>query len=147
MDEFVHARSLVSVETIVICLKIDRTKESWFHPSTPPVFHNLKTGLVIALRSAGVLSLLPGKRDKDETKQIAEEILAYLKENPAAEDTLAGIVEWWLLEQKIRETTSAVQKALAELVRDGLVLERKGKDSQVRYCINPDKPPKSSDKP
>jgi hypothetical protein len=92
-------------------------------------------------------SRLSEERDKDETKHVAEVILAYLKENPAAEDTLAGIVEWWLLEQQIRDTTSAVQKALAELVRDGLVIERKGKDSQVRYCINPDKLPSSSDKP
>jgi len=29
------------------------------------------------------------------------EILAYLADHPDAQDTLAGIFEWWLLERKI----------------------------------------------
>lgn len=33
---------------------------------------------------------------------IMQEILAYLSEHPDAEDTLAGIAEWWLLKQKVR---------------------------------------------
>ena len=57
--------------------------------------------------------------------QIAHEILAYLAEHPEAEDTLDGIVRWWLLEQKIKYQTNMVREAIAELVGEGLLLEYK----------------------
>jgi hypothetical protein len=66
----------------------------------------------------------------------AQAILTYLAENPDAQDTLAGIAEWWLLERQIKTQTAAVKEALAELVSGELVLERKGKDSQAHYRIN-----------
>ncbi len=68
--------------------------------------------------------------------QIAHEILAYLAEHPGAQDTVEGIVEWWLLEQKIKRRTAQVKEALTQLVAEGLVLERKGKDSRVYYRLN-----------
>lgn len=71
-----------------------------------------------------------------EPAEIAHEILAYLVEHPRAQDTLEGIVEWWLLEQEILRRTAQVQAALAELVARGLVLERQGKDGRTRYRIN-----------
>jgi hypothetical protein len=67
---------------------------------------------------------------------VAKAVLAYLVDHPHAHDTLAGIAEWWLLEQQIKTQTAAVKEALAELVSEGLVLERRGKDSQVHYQIN-----------
>jgi hypothetical protein len=67
---------------------------------------------------------------------IAQAILAYLAENPDAQDTLAGIAKWWLLEQQIKTQTATVKEVLAELVSGELILERKGKDSQVHYRIN-----------
>jgi len=67
---------------------------------------------------------------------IAQAILAYLAEHPDAQDTLAGIAEWWLLEQQIKTQTATVKQALAELVSGELILERKGKDSLVHYRIN-----------
>lgn len=70
------------------------------------------------------------------TKKITHEILAYLVEHPEAQDTLEGIVGWWLLEQEIKRQTVKVKKALAELVAKGLVLERQGKDSRTFYRIN-----------
>ena len=78
------------------------------------------------------------KPDESSTgkSQIAYEILAYLVDHPEAQDTLEGIVEWWLLEQQITRQTAKVRKALAELVTKGLILERKGKDSRTHYCIN-----------
>jgi DNA-binding transcriptional regulator PaaX len=68
--------------------------------------------------------------------QVARSILTYLIENRNAQDTMAGIVEWWVVEQQIKTETAAVRTALAELVARGLIIEREGKDSQVHYRIN-----------
>ena len=70
---------------------------------------------------------------------IASDILAYFDEHPQAQDTLEGIVQWWLMEQRIKQVISEVKSALEELVREGLVLERKGADGQARYGINLEK--------
>jgi hypothetical protein len=71
----------------------------------------------------------------DKTR-IAHEILAYLKDHPDAQDTLEGIVEWWLLETKIKYQTTLVMDALADLVEKELILEHKSKDSRVYYQAN-----------
>lgn len=68
--------------------------------------------------------------------QVAYEILAYLVKHPDAQDTLEGIMEWWLLEQQIEREVAKVKEALAELVAEGLILERKGRDSRSSYKIN-----------
>jgi hypothetical protein len=71
-----------------------------------------------------------------EKSRAAHDILAYLIENPGAQDTLDGIVQWWLLEQRIRGQTAEVKEALAELVAKKFVLVRKGKDSRTHYRLN-----------
>ncbi len=68
--------------------------------------------------------------------EITREILAYLLEHPDAQDTIDGIVEWWLLEQEIKYQIAKVKEALSELVRNGFVLEKKMKDSLIHYQIN-----------
>lgn len=68
--------------------------------------------------------------------QIGNEILAYLVDHPKAQDTLEGIVNWWLLERAIKFQEAQVKKALAGLVAKGLVMEHKGMDSQTHYRIN-----------
>ena len=73
---------------------------------------------------------------KKEGSEVACEILAYLYEHSDAQDTLTGIVEWWLLEREVKRRTVEVEKALAELVAQGLVIERKTKDSQLHYRMN-----------
>jgi hypothetical protein len=80
-----------------------------------------------------------GRRLKERSGKdadIAHEILAYLADHPHAQDTLEGIVQWWLLEQEILRSTSKVQIALAELISQGLVLEREGRDLRTHYRIN-----------
>jgi len=68
--------------------------------------------------------------------QVGYQILAYLIEHPEAQDTLEGIVEWWLLESTIKFQTARVKEAISELVANGLILEHKGLDSQGHYRIN-----------
>lgn len=73
---------------------------------------------------------------KIEGCEIARDILAYLSEHPQAQDTVQGIVQWWLLEQEIKSRIRQVERALASLVAERFVVERKGKDSQIHYRIN-----------
>jgi hypothetical protein len=68
--------------------------------------------------------------------QIGYQILTYLVEHPEAQDTLEGIVEWWLLETAIKYQAVRVKEALSELVAKGFILEHKGLDSQTHYRIN-----------
>jgi len=75
--------------------------------------------------------------DADERLQIACRVLRYLSENPNAQDTLEGVVEWWLLERLTTNHATRVKETLAELVLASLVLERRGKDSRTYYKINP----------
>ena len=74
--------------------------------------------------------------DEDKRSNIARAILEYLLEHPAAQDTLAGIAEWWLPEEKTKTRLVVVKDALDQLAAEGLVLERRGKDSQTHYRIN-----------
>jgi flagellar biosynthesis/type III secretory pathway protein FliH len=59
--------------------------------------------------------------------------------HPRAEDSLEGIVEWWLLEQKIEVATEEVRQAIESLVANEFLIERETTDSQLRYHVNPDK--------
>lgn len=80
----------------------------------------------------------PGWR-KSGQQTIASDVLAYLVEHPKAQDTLEGIVQWWLMEQRIKQAISEVKSAIEELVREGLVLEHEGADGQSRYGVNVEK--------
>jgi hypothetical protein len=73
---------------------------------------------------------------QSEKTKIAREILAYLAEHTDAQDTLEGIVEWWLLDQAIISWTKNVKEALEELVAERLVIERKARDGRIHYRVN-----------
>jgi len=64
------------------------------------------------------------------------EILAYFVDHPQAQDTVEGIVEWWLLEQRIKQATTQVKAALEQLVAEGLVIIREGTAGRVYYRVN-----------
>ena len=67
--------------------------------------------------------------------EIAQEILGHLRKNPEAQDTFAGIVQWWLPSREIRSRTATIKDALRELVYAGLVIQIEGKDAQVSYRL------------
>lgn len=50
---------------------------------------------------------------------VADEIMAYLRENSAAGDTPRGIWRWWLTEQREQVDVAIVEQALDRLVADG----------------------------
>ena len=68
---------------------------------------------------------------------LAPEILEYLIRNPQANDTLEGIVEWWLREHQIRHSVADAKSALAEFVEQNFVLARRGTDGRTHYRMNP----------
>ena len=72
----------------------------------------------------------------NDESQIGNEILAYLVDHQKAQDTLEGIVEWWLLERSIKFQVAQVEKALAVLVEKGFVREQSGRNGRKRYEIN-----------
>jgi hypothetical protein len=64
---------------------------------------------------------------------IERQILEYLSKHPAAQDTLRGIVEWWLLKQKIEQSTADVEAAVKVLVAKGKLAVRTGPDRREFY--------------
>jgi hypothetical protein len=68
--------------------------------------------------------------------EIAHDVLSYLNENSEAGDTLEGIVEWWLLEMKIRHGRAEVKAVLDDLVARELICEYKRRDARVHYRTN-----------
>lgn len=75
--------------------------------------------------------------DCRETPDIGIYILEYLIEHPRAEDTLTGIVDWWLLHQTIKHEITRVINTINELVHKGLIVEVRGPDYKTFYRINP----------
>ena len=73
-----------------------------------------------------------------EQREACYHILAYLADNPDAGDTFEGIVEWWLLHQRIKYETRTVSEAVAKLIDEGLIQEEKGSDSRVVYRVHRD---------
>jgi hypothetical protein len=70
---------------------------------------------------------------------ITKDILNYLFNHADASDTLEGITEWWLLSQRISYEMKRVKAAILKLVEEGWISEIKGRNSTVRYCLNPDR--------
>jgi hypothetical protein len=71
-----------------------------------------------------------------DLSETAQDILNYLAERPQAQDTLEGVIQWWLLEQEIKKQIDRTQSALNELIAAGWVVVRLGKDGRARYRIN-----------
>jgi hypothetical protein len=53
------------------------------------------------------------------------------------DDTVEGIVAWWLPEVRIEYAISEVESALRELAAGKFVLARKTADGRIHYRMNP----------
>jgi len=67
-------------------------------------------------------------------------ILDYLRKNPKAQDTQAGILHWWLTDLPTKPRDATLREALDKLVRDGFLSEHKGKDAQISYRMKTPSP-------
>jgi hypothetical protein len=67
--------------------------------------------------------------------EIAQAIAHYVGKNPEAQDTLEGIVQWWLPEVQNKPRTALIKEALNELIAEGLITAYKAKDAQILYRV------------
>jgi hypothetical protein len=84
------------------------------------------------------------KYNHDETQETAHKILGYLMDNPEAQDTFEGIVDWWLLQQDIKRNVALIRKTVDALIHQGFLLERHGNDRTKYYQVNRERLPEIS---
>ena len=69
-------------------------------------------------------------------KELARQIVAYLRDHPFSGDTLEGVSRWWLKQQRLSECVSDVQQALVRLGNEGLIYERTTPDGRTLFFAN-----------
>ena len=69
---------------------------------------------------------------------IEKEVLAYLAQNPNAEDSVEGITRWWLSSSD-QYTVAEVQAALDELISRKLLVARRCPEGHVYFRANLDR--------
>ena len=58
---------------------------------------------------------------------------------PDRQDTLEGWTEWWIMENHISWAVTEVKRALNELVKRDLMVQRRAADGRIHYRANPKK--------
>jgi hypothetical protein len=67
----------------------------------------------------------------------APEILDYLARRPDAQDTIDGILHWWVFDAYIQKWAPKIAKTVAQLVEQGFLEERRSADGNVFYRVSP----------
>jgi len=67
----------------------------------------------------------------------ASEILDYLARHPEAQDTLDGILHWWVLDSCVKRWASRIAQTVAQLVEQGFLEEKPSPDGQTFYHVSP----------
>lgn len=63
----------------------------------------------------------------------APEILDYLARHPDAQDTIEGILHWWVLDTCIRNWAPKITETVAQLVERGFLEQESSSDGHVFY--------------
>ncbi len=66
----------------------------------------------------------------------APEILDYLSRHPDAQDTIDGILHWWVLDSCIRKWSPTIAETVAQLVEQGFLQEKPSTDGHVFYRVS-----------
>ena len=72
-------------------------------------------------------------------EEIGRSILRYLEAHPNAKDTVEGIAQWWVLREWSVTRFEEVEKALALLISEGLIVETRREGSPPFYRLNQEK--------
>jgi hypothetical protein len=67
----------------------------------------------------------------------APEILEYLARQPGAQDTIDGILHWWVLDACIRNWTPKIAETVAQLVEQGFLEQKRSADGKIFYRVSP----------
>jgi hypothetical protein len=74
--------------------------------------------------------------DRDTAVEtLAAEILRYLQSHRRAADSVDGIAQWWIKQQRLEETLEQVQAALDRLVEEQLVEAKEGGSGRKVYAL------------
>jgi len=71
-----------------------------------------------------------------EIEQVAGQILRHLYKNPQNKDSLIGICDWWLIQERINYTVEVVAAAIKLLLSKKLIVERDILGAGKIYQIN-----------
>jgi len=74
-----------------------------------------------------------------EERELGLAILRYLESHPEAKDTLEGIAQWWLMQERSKRMLGDVERAAAWLCSQGLILETQRPGVPPYYQLNPQK--------
>jgi hypothetical protein len=66
----------------------------------------------------------------------ASEILDYLARHPDAQDTMDGILHWWVLDAYIQKWAPKIAKTVAQLVEQGFLEQKRSADGNVFYRVS-----------
>ncbi len=72
-----------------------------------------------------------------EIQTVARDILDYLRAKPQQKDTLKGLCEWWLMEERLDDTIDLVTEALGFLLSQKMLIEIRCGHVNAVYQINP----------
>ena len=64
------------------------------------------------------------------------EILDYLARHPDAQDTIDGILHWWVLDAHVRKWTPKIAETIGQLVERGFLEEKRSSDGKIFYHIS-----------
>lgn len=78
------------------------------------------------------MTVTDAEEDPD-IQSLAQEIARYLQEREQIADTLDGIVQWWILRQRLHEERRKVERAMAYLYRQGIISMRRLPDGRTLY--------------
>ena len=67
----------------------------------------------------------------------APEILDYLARHPDAQDTIDGIIHWWVLDVYVRKWAPKIAETVAQLVERGFLEEKSSSDGKTFYHVSP----------
>ena len=66
----------------------------------------------------------------------APEILDYLARHPESQDTVDGILHWWVLDACIRKWAPKIAETVAQLVEQGFLQKKSSPDGQTFYHVS-----------
>lgn len=75
-----------------------------------------------------------------DIQSLAGEIACYLQGREQVADTLEGIVQWWILQQRLHEAHRKVERAMAYLHQQGMISMRTLPDGRTLYIGRPPAP-------